>query len=913
MYKYLLSFLFLFSLKVSAINPENLTCEYIQNPLGIDIRKPRLSWNFTATGKNQFQSAYEIILSDNEKDIQQLKGTTWSTGKMNSSQSIHIEYSGDELKSFTRYYWKIRAYDQDGKVSPWSTTAWFETAMLNASDWKAVWISDGSSNPSKDEDYYENDPMPLIRKKFSTSKKIITARLFISGLGYYEAYLNGKKISDHVLDPGFTTYSKQVLYSVHDITPMVERGNNTIGFMLGNGWFNPLPLRLFGRIDLREYHETGRPCVKAEIHIRYSDGSKQMIATDESWESAPGPIVRNNVYLGEVYDSRLEIMNWASRSDITDNRWKKVAIVKGPSGELNVQMQPPIRITTELKPIALNETGKDTFIVDMGQNFAGVARIKVSGPAGTKINLRYGEAIYSNGRLNVMTSVCTQIKKGGLKGGPGAPETAWQEDNYIMKGQGFETWSPRFTFHGFRYVEITGWPGTPTLNDITGLRMNTDLQQVGNFSSSNQTFNRLHDVVQWTFLSNVFSLQSDCPAREKMGYGADIVVAANAYQFNYDMANFYRKAVKDFANDQQPDGGITETAPFMGIADKGYGGESGPLGWQLVFPYVQKQLYDFYGDIRVIEEFYEPFMKQMAFLQSKAKDGLFHWDISDHEALDPKPEAFSAAVFYYHHAKLATEFAAFLGKKEDSVRFAKLSGNIRNAIVRKYYVPKSGRFDNATQSAQLFALWYDLSPEKNLSFKVLIDEFERHKMHVSSGIFGVKMMFDVLRQMDRNDLAYQIANQPDYPGWAYMLSKGATTLWETWAYPENSPSQNHPMFGSIDEWFYRSLLGINPGSAGFEKIIIKPQPVNGLDWAKGNYKSVRGLINVDWKRSDETFSMKVSIPVNTKAQIWIPASIGSEVMEGEKKLEVKRYENGYAVIETGSGEYYFNSKAHFKF
>ncbi len=572
-------------------------------------------------------------------------------------------------------------------------------------------------------------------------------------------------------------------------------------------------------------------------------------------------------------------------------------------------MQPAIKITRVVKPIHITEPKSDTFIVDMGQNFAGVARIKVKGTAGTKITLRYGEDVYKDGTLNYMTTVCTQLKKGGLKGGPGAPETAWQEDSYTLKGEGIETWAPRFTFHGFRYVEIAGWPGKPTIEDIEGLRMNADLQNNGTFSCSNEMFNKLHENIQWTFLSNVFSVQSDCPGREKMGYGADMVVSSNAFLYNYDMSNFYSKAVHDYANEQQPDGGITEIAPYTGIADLGYDGESGPLGWELAFPYLQKQLYDFYGDKHIIEDAYDAFTKQINFLQSKAKENLFYWDISDHEALDPKPEAFSASVFYYHHVCLAAEFAGILHKKDDSLKYDKLAKRIKDAIVRKYLVPNTGRFDNATQSAQIFALWYHLSPKKDSTFKVLMNEFARHNWHLSTGIFSTKMMFDVLRENDKNDIAYTIANQRNYPGWFNMIANGATTLWETWAYPEESPSQNHPMFGSVDEWFYRSLLGINAAAPGFEKIIIKPQPVKDLTWAKGSYQSIRGKIISDWKTDGNNFMLDVSIPPNTKATIYIPSKENGAITENGKAKQVLRYEKGYTLVEVGSGNYSFMTES----
>jgi len=910
MKKNILIFIFLLNawpaFSESPLQVDRLLTEYMENPLGIAELHPRFQWSFKTHERNQFQYAYEIIASRHLGSINEGVGDAWSTGKIISAQNAQLEYNGEPLQSFTRYYWRVRIYNQDNQASDWSQPAWFETAMLNVADWSAKWINDGSINPAKDEDYYQPDPMPLLRKEFSASKKITAARWYISGIGYYEAYLNGEKVGDHVLDPGFTTYSKQVFYVSYDVTSKLRSGKNIAGFMLGNGWWNPLPFKFFGKWDLRDYQQTGRPCVKAELHIRYADGSMEKIITDENWLTSPGPVTQNNVYLGETYDARLEQKNWNTRG-ANRSLWKKAKLTEGPAGILVPQMLPPIRITKILKPVKITEAGKDTFIVDMGQNFAGVARIKVKATPGTKINLRYGEDLFKDGRLNYLTTVATQIKKGIIKGGPGAPETAWQEDSYILKGEGTESWSPRFTFHGFRYVEITGWPGRPGPDDVEGLRMNSDVTPVGSFACSNNDFNKLHEAIQWTFLSNIFSVQSDCPAREKMGYGGDMVATANAFMYNYDMAQFYRKTVQDFSNEQRPEGGITEIAPFTGIADKGYGDGSGPLGWQLAFPFLQKKLYEFYGDKKIIADNYPAFTRQMNFLESKADQGLFHWDISDHEALDPKPEAFTASAFYYHHAKLAEEFASILSTKEDSIRYHKLASQIKGAIIHKYLVPKTGRFDNATQSAQIFALWYGFSPEPGLSWKVLINEFERHNWHLSTGIFSTQMLFDIMRKQNENEIAYHIASQKDYPGWLNMLRNNATTLWETWAYPEAFPSQNHPMFGSIDEWFYRSLLGINAAAPGFGKIIIKPQPVKELSWAKGSYRSVNGEIKTEWEKDGSTFLLRAWIPANTKAMIYIPSRENGVVKETGKALAVHRYEKGYAVIEVGSGEYFFSA------
>ncbi len=899
---------------VSPLQPDRLTCEYIDNPLGIDTPKPRLSWTLTASIRNQRQTAYELIVSKNLKEISQGKGAVWNSGKVTTDQSLHIEYNGQALQSFTRYYWRVRVYDANGEASAWSQPAWFETAMLTLADRQAKWIGDGSKQFDRDEDFYQNDPMPLFRRTFKTNKKVASARLYICGLGYYEAYLNGQKIGNNVLDPGWTAHRKQALYVVHDITALVRSGNNVAGIMLGNGWYNPLPLRLFGRFNLRDVQQTGRPCVKAELRIVYTDGTTERIKTDEYWQTAPGPVVRNNVYLGEQYDARLEQTEWLSPEAKLTN-WKNAVVTNGPDGELSVQMQPPIRVTAVVKPVRITEPKTGVYLFDLGQNFAGVARINVQGAAGTKITLRYGEDVHPDGTLNYLTTVAGQIKQiWNLKGGPGAPPTAWQEDSYILKGQGIETWAPRFTFHGFRYVEVTGLTQKPTLQLLEGLRMNSDLASNGEFSCSNAMFNQLDKTAQWTFLSNVFSVQSDCPGREKMGYGADMVVTTEAFMYHFDMANFYRKAVRDFINDQRPEGGMTEIAPNTGIDDRGLGDKSGPLGWQLAFPFLQKQLYEFYGDLRVLEESYPALVRQIAFLRSKADQNLFHWDISDHEAIDPKPEAFTASAFYYHHLQLAAEFAGLLGKKIDSTQYAKVAQTVKSAIIRKYLIPGTGRFDNGTQAAQLFALWYDFTPEKEASLNALIAELERHRWHVSTGIFSTKMFFDVMRLQKRNDLAYRVANQRDYPSWGYMLDKGATTLWETWKYPDNAPSQNHPMFGSVTEWFYRSLLGINAAEAGFRKILIKPQPTADLTWVKGSYNSVRGKIGSEWKTENGHFILTVSIPANTTAEIWLPAKNKSSITENGQlivdtvALRFIKYENNFAVFAVGSGTYSFTSE-----
>lgn len=898
----------------SSLSVNNQTCEYIKNPLGIDIPSPRFTWNLASTTRNQIQTAYEIIVSDNAKDIKANKGNMWTSGKVNSADNLHITYFGEKLQSFTRYYWKVRVYDKEGQASSWSETAWFETAMMDESEWEAKWIGDGSKTPESDAGFYKDDPAPLFRKEFSTGKEISEGRLYITGVGYYEPYVNGQKIGEQVLDPGWTTYSKQILYATYDITNLLRKGENAIGIMAGNGWYNLLPFNMWCSPlrNLRMYLDCGRPTVKALLRIRYQDGNVEEIGTDQSWQVASGPVVRNNIYIGEVYDSRLEQPGWALPG--TKLKGVKNAVeTTYPAGKLEAQMQPQIKPIEIIKPVAVNEIQPGVYLFDMGVNFAGVVRIKVNGPSGTKITLRYGEDIYPDGTLNVMTSVAGQMK--GCYAGEGAPHTAWQEDSYILKGEmKGEIWSPRFTFHGFRYVEVKGWPGIPELSNIEGLRLSSAVENAGDFTCSNDMFNTLQNNIRRTFRSNMFSVQSDCPAREKYAYGGDILCSAEAFMFNFDMAGFYRKSINDHRYAQRPLGGITETAPYVGIADANPGDNSGPLGFQLGYTFVIDKIYEFYGDKRIIEENYTSLKKQADFLISHADGHLYNGGLSDHESLDEKPFGMTESVFYYKHIALMAKYAELLQHEKDAVYYSDMAKQISAKILSTYYNYDTGVFANATQTAQVFGLWHQQLPnvDRKKAFEALDKAFEVRNNHISTGIFGTKMMFDLMRTNERSEKMYQIVNQRDFPGWGYMVESGATSLWETWAYSDNVYSQNHPMFGSVSEWFYRSLLGINPAAPGFKEIIIKPQPAEDLTFAKGSYQSIQGLIGVEWNIAGGKFVMNVEIPVNTQARIYILSSDGSvsetgkEISDNDEIVKEKE-ENGYIILSVGSGKYQFES------
>lgn len=897
--------------------PETLKCEYKKTPLGIDIKNPRLSWEIPGSIRGTFQTAYQVLVATDSLLLNESQADVWNSGKASSSENIQVACQGEPLVSSQRYYWKVRYWNQENNPSPYSTVSWWETGLLSQNDWKGKWIYNGQNAPENEADMYKDTPVPLFRKEFSVQKEIESARLYISGLGYYEAYINGNKVGDHMLDPGWTNYGKRVQYVVYDIGDYLQDGENAIGVILGNGWYNPLPLYLFNRLNLRNILTIGQPKYIAEMIINYKDDSQDIIVSDESWKSGNGPILMNNVYLGEKYDARLEQPGWDA-AGFNDDKWNPAVAATPPGGRLVSQIQPPIRITRILKPIKLTEPEPGVFIFDMGQNFAGCARLTVNGPAGTRIQMRYGELLHEDGTLNDITTIACHIREGSyVRHRPGAPLNANQKDIYILKGSGQEVYNSRFTFHGFRYVEVTGFPGKPTLDNLEGLRMNADLQLTGKFSCSNQLFNQVQENAQWTFLSNVFSIESDCPGREKFGYGGDMFTASEAYLLNYDMADFYTKAVRDFQEDQRPSGGMPECAPDNAIYDEGLTKDTGPIGWMIAHPWLQDRLYAYYGDKRLLEEQYESTRRLVDFIQLHANDHIIEKGISDHGTIAPKDHGVTGTAFFYHHARMLSRIAGILGNKDDQNKYALLADSIKKAFVDKFYDTQTGKVGIGSESSQSFALYYGLYPdgEKDKIIRVLLDDIKNtNNGHISTGIFGTKLMFEALRMNDLNNAGYLINNQKEFPGYGYMVENGATTIWEHWR--GAFASHNHPMFGSVSEWFFKSLAGINPGpeAAGFNRFVIKPAILPDLGFVKSSYHSIRGEIVCNWNKEQDKLKMEVTVPGNTRAQIYIPSSNVDHITESganpEKGRNITMKEKGddYVVYEVPSGNYSFESE-----
>ena len=896
------------------IRAHDLRCENRIDPLGIDILTPHLSWNLESTQRAKRQSAYQIIVSDSKEKLTDNIGNLWNSEKIISNQSIQIQYKGKALLSGMRCFWKIRVWDENGYLSDWSEPATWEMGLLAQDDWKAKWINDGKSEPQKTEEFYVDDPAPLFRHDFKVDKKIARARLYISGLGYYEAYINGKRIGDHVLDPGWTNYNKRVLYSCYDVSDLIKSGGNCIGVILGKGWYSPLPMKMWGHRNLREHLPIGRPRFIAQIKIDYQDGSTQLVTSNEQWQTIEGPIIRNNIYLGEVYDARKEVPGW-DIFGFDDSHWHHANNAGEKIGRLQSQNQPPIKITGYINPVNITEPKPNVYIFDMGQNFAGWVRLKVDAPAGTRITLRFGELLYKDGTLNPMTSVAGQIKginkNGSPIGGPAAPDTAWQSDTYIARGENIEYYLPRFTFHGFRYVEITGYPVKPDKDTIEGLRLSSNLDKAGSFESSNKLFNNIQKMTEWTFLSNVFSVQSDCSHRERFGYGGDIAATTDAFIYNFDMLNFYSKVVRDFKEAAHPDGRLTDTAPYVGIDYCG-------IGWALAHPLLLLELYQYYGNRSLIEEQYETARKWFDLVISK-NDLIIAEGLSDHESLAPIPTQEMVTPLYYQSAIYMAKLAGIIGRKDDEIRYATLSTNIKAAYLEKFHEKGSGKFAPNTQASQAFALYSDLVPTDEIekAVKEMVKDVEiKNGGHLTTGIYGTKFMLDMLSKYGYAETASKIVKQTDFPGWGYMLANGATTLWEHWEFSDNTYSHNHPMFGSVSEWFYKWIAGIqpDPSAVGFDKIVIRPQLIKEVNWVKAYYKSIYGKIISEWEHNGSNFNLDITIPVNCTATVYLPAADVTEITESGIEISnvtdinFLTLKNGIAIINVGSGAYSFKSK-----
>jgi alpha-L-rhamnosidase len=1055
---------------LEAVGVSDLRCEDLTNPLGIDTLRPRLSWILLSNKRNQRQTAYEILAASSEDNLKRNDGDLWQSGKILSDQSIQISYVGKPLVSRQGCFWKVRIWDENGKVSAWSPPAFWTMGILTPADWNgAEWIGldgknvtnylagtswiwfprgkpDGLAAPAtnyfrkiivipanrkiirakwvytgdnecrgwlngfdlgarnnfhtvRDDDitgrldpgttnvlgftgynygahaksagivglltiefdrgapmliptddswkvsdkeiagWNENGfndsnwlaakklgpvgmqpwgnvrvsesrrlPVRYLRKEFSVEKEVFRATASFSGLGLSELYINGGKVGDAVLSPAFSQYNKRAFYVSYDVTKIVRRGANAVGVILGNGRFYADRSRVYSGTE-----NFGWPKLLLNLRIEYSDGTTSEIVSDDSWKlTTSGPIIANNDYDGEEYDARKEFLGW-DVAGFDDSKWQPAQKVSAPDENICAQMQEPIRVTQTINPISVREISPGVFIYDLGQNISGWCRLKVSGPAGTRVTLRHGETLEPDGNLYLAN----------LRG-------AEATDIYTLKGKDMEVWEPRFVTHGFRYVEVTGFPGTPDLKSIEGRVVSDDLPVAGSFQTSDPLLNKIYRAVVWSVRDNYRSIPTDCPQRdERQGWLGDRSEESRGETFLFDNSGLYAGWMRDIADAQRTSGSLPDIAPtYWPIY-------SDNVTWPSTFILIPEMLREQFGDTLTITRHYDSAKKWMDYMSRWLTDGIIARDSYGDWCVPPEnpvlihsqdtdritDKALIATAYFYHDCKLMEKDASMLGENNDAQRFESLAVLMKTAFNEKFLDRDTGQYSNGTQTSCVLPLAFGLVPDdmRERIFNHLVGNVENNGHgHVGTGLIGGQYLMRVLAENGRPDLAFEIVSQKDYPGWGYMIAQGATTIWELWNGNTADPtmnSDNHVMLvGDLVIWLYEDVAGIksDPAQPGFKHIIMRPMPVGDLAWVKATHNSPCGEISSEWRRSgndgmpNARFDWRIEIPANTTATVFVPArSPESARADG---LNPVGFEHGRAVFELGSGKYHFVSK-----
>ncbi|MCL2646966.1 MAG: glycoside hydrolase family 78 protein [Phycisphaerales bacterium] len=916
----------------------DLRCEYLINPLGLGEPRPRLSWKLQvpADARGIAQSAYRIEAATSLEKLQSNASDLWDSGKVASAQNVFVDYAGTppppSIGSGQRVWWRVRIWDQNGNPTDPSEIAYWEMGLLDRSDWKAQWIGSSLVGSPKAE-----TTIPFFRKSFQipTSKKIVSARLYATAMGFYEFRLNGQKVGDQVFAPFWTDYRKRVQYQVFDVTNLLKSGKeNVAGIILGDGWY----CGYTGNIGRRQFYGD-RPKAFAQIVLRYSDGESEMIVTDDTWTTAAGPIISSDLMMGESYDARLEMPGWDAPGFREDNRWSKALLFEETGVQLVAMCGPPIRAIKEIKPISVKKILQpwDSYVLlfDFGQNLVGRVRLKVKGPAGTTITMRHAEILDSDGKIYT-----TNLRN------------AKQTDHYTLKGDpNGEIFESRFTFHGFRYVEIPSYPGDVPEDALTAVVLHSDMQHSGSFECSEPLVNQLQHNIEWGQRGNFLDVPTDCPQRdERLGWTGDAQVFVRTAAFNFDVSGFFAKWTQDLRDAQGPLGGYPSYAPMNAVPRVKDGaednkGDGGPA-WAdagVICPWTMLQCY---GDLRLISQHYDSmcrFMDRMVetcdkfgmirahpewngwlgfgdWLSQDGKDGLF----------GSTPKDLIGTAFLAYDAKLMASMANMLQKKRDVARFTKLATQASDAFLRRY-VTADGLIVGNTQTAYVLALHFDLLPEKlrPAAIDALVRNIHANKNRLNTGFVGSPYLNHVLTQAGRLDVAYELLMQKDWPSWLYPVTHGATTIWERWdGWTHDKGFQNpgmnsfnHYAYGAVGAWLYQIVAGINvdPTKPGYEHIILRPHPLpNGpLTWAKASLETIRGRIESSWKlEKNGRFRYEVLIPPNTTATVALPTTDLHSITESGKPLSKSNTVNllfhapqqNAAALELRSGHYIFESK-----
>jgi alpha-L-rhamnosidase len=865
-----------------------LRCEELSDPRGIDTVRPRLSWKLESNERGQMQTAYQVQMASSADGLLEGRADLWDSGKMDSGDTAEIYYGGAPLVSRRQCFWRARVWDKDGRMFE-SAPAFWEMGLLQPSDWQARWI--GRTTDDK------VAVAPLLRRSFALDGNIKQARVYVCGLGYFELYLNGKRVGDHVLDPGFTRYDRRDLYLTYDVTPLLRRGDNAVGAILGNGWFNELHRTAWDN-DRAPWRSA--PKLLCQLEIEFKDGRREVVGSDESWKTSDSPIVYNTIYCGEIYDARREQKGW-SAPGFNDSKWDAALPVQPPGGVISAQMMPPIRVEQTFKAAGINEPKPGVYVFDFGQSLSGNARLSVRGPAGTEVTMTYAERLSKDGRVD-QSGIAQHLKRFDAK-------QRFQADTYILKGAGKENWCSRFSYDGFRYVEVEGFPGKPDKNSVTAVFFHSDVPVMGDFACSNPLLNQIAAAARRSYLGNLQGIPTDCPHREKNGWTGDAHLASELGMYNFFPSAVYNKWIQDLADEQRPDGRLPGIVPTSGW---GYQWGNGPA-WDsalVLIPYYQ---YLYYGETEPFRRHYETLKRYVDYLTSRAENGIVNIGLNDWAPYKTQTgAAITDTGYYYVDTKVVALAAGLLGKDGDKQHYEDLATGIKAAFNKRFYHSATGDYDNGSQTALSCALYQGLvDPENRRRVSDnLVAAVEKANWHVDTGILGAKYLLNALTENGRSDVAYRVAAQKDMPSWGWWIGQGATTLWEQW---NGDDSRFHVMFGDIDAWFYRALAGINPdpASPGFKHFFITPQVAGDLTWAKAQYNSARGRIVSEWKLEKGRFCLKIVVPANTTATVSLPVCDPSQIKEGGKAasesdgLTLQKTEGGRSVFLARSGAYFF--------
>jgi alpha-L-rhamnosidase len=930
-----------------------LRCEYKQNPLGIDVPNPRLNWQVQAEQRGARQTAYQILVSDSAEHLHTGQPLLWDSGKVASDASAHIIYAGLELRSRQRVWWQVRVWDENDQASAYSSPTWWEMGLLHKDDWQATWITSaeqkqlekaqvGPSLPEtppatnqaetneerwarwmsvSDAEHVTQwiamqnaavaslQPCPFLRKTFSLTKPVTRARIYASARGIYMLYLNGERVGHDYLRPGWTDYNKRIQYQTYDITDQLTSDTNAIGMILGDGWYT-------GYLGFQGKHHHYGTYIQglAQIEIEYADGTSEIIITDGSWKATQGPILYADLFMGEAYDARRDLPGWSTAS-YDDSTWSPVD--SEPLGKANLvaQQGPSVQKTEELTVREITEPTPGTYVYDLGQNMVGWVRLRVSGEAGQTVRLRFAEMLDPDGTVYVANL-----------------RTAKATEYYTLKGATEETYEPSFTFHGFRYVEVTGYPGKPGPDAITGIVIQSITPPTGTFTCSSPLVNQLVQNIVWGQRGNFLEVPTDCPQRdERLGWTGDAEIFVRTATYNEDVSDFFAKWLIDMEDAQLPSGGIPNIIP--NIIRRGEFSLDGAPAWSDACIIVPWTIYQAYNDKQLLERHYAMMTAWIDYLDRDNPD--HHWkahrnndghgesDFGDWLSIDADtPKDVLADAFFAYSTSLLASIADVLGKENDARKYRTLAEQIKAAF-NEAYVSPDGRILGDTQTAYTLALRFQILPEhlRARAAQYLADDIKRRETHLSTGFLGVGHLLPALTDNGQIDLAYQLLLQDTFPSWGYSIKHGATTIWERWDgwtaekgfQTVNMNSFNHYSLGSVGEWLYRYVAGIDTANdaqgAGYKHIILHPHPNQALTFVSATFDSLYGPIESSWRRENGTFTWDITIPANTNATVSVPAQPEEIILESNQPaattLTLIQRTQDAAIYELAAGSYHF--------